>query len=98
MSQIRQRYALGDAPMQQRVDSRHLALVERPGIGLSPELMRKPRDKEHQFSRFVARLRGAVTEIHPGGTQRPRASLYGGTDALGPAIVGGANAFDSCVG
>jgi hypothetical protein len=54
-----------------------------------------------------------MTEIHPSSAQRPRTSLNGGTDALGPAIAGrvnfggtkfrrmnfgGADGFDSCVG
>ena len=70
--------------------------------------MSKARDKEHQFSRFVARVRGAVTEIHPSSAQRPGASLDGGTDALDSAnsigadcsgvLFGGADGFDSGMG
>jgi hypothetical protein len=56
---------------------------------MRPEFMSKPRDEEHQFSRFVARVRGAVAEIHPGCAQRPGASLDGGADALSGANFSG---------
>lgn len=47
--------------------------------------MRKPSDKEHQFGGFIARSGGAVTEIHPSCTQRPRTSLNRGADVFGHA-------------
>ena len=55
--------------------------------------MSKPCDEEHQFSGFVAGVRGAVTKIHPSRAQRPGASLDGGADALG-----GADGFDGGMG
>ena len=51
--------------------------------------MSKPRDKEYQFSRLVARVRGAVTEMHPGCAQGSGASLDGGADALSGANFSG---------
>jgi hypothetical protein len=77
--------------MQQFIDARHLNLRERPGVRACPELMSKTRDKEHQLSRFVARVRGAVTEIHPSCAQRPRAPLNGGANALDGANFCGAD-------
>ena len=111
MSEIWQRKALGDAPLQQRLDMRRPASRERQAIGIRAEFVREPGDKEHQFSRFVARIGGAVTEIHARRTQRPRTSLNRGADAFGRANAfvrasafararrfERADAFDSSVG
>ena len=55
--------------------------------------MRKPRDKEHQFRGFIARIGGAMTETHPRGTQRARGVQNGCANACR-----GADGFDRCVG
>ena len=67
--------------------------------------MREPGDKEHHFSRFVARIRSAVTETYPRRTQSSCTAFNGGADAcrraqvFGRAVyVGRADGFDGCVG
>jgi hypothetical protein len=50
-------------------------------------------DKKYQFSRFVTRIAGAVTEMNTRCAQGSRATLNRGTDALGCA-----NGFGGCVG
>jgi phosphohistidine phosphatase SixA len=61
--------------------------------------MREPRDKEHQFGRFVARIGGAMTEIHSSGAQRACATLNGRADAFGRANSPGCtNGLRGCVG
>ena len=99
MSEVWQRHPLDDAPLKQRIDSRRLTRGKRPGIGFRSQLMREPGDKEHHFSRFVARIRGAVTEIYPRRTQRPCTAFNGGADAFRRAQVScRADGLDGCVG
>jgi hypothetical protein len=82
MGQIRQRDALRDASMQKLVDTRHLARPQFQGVGAGASRVRESGDKEYQLSRFVARIAGAVTEMHASGTQRARAAQNGRADAL----------------
>jgi hypothetical protein len=90
MRQIGQWNALRDAPMQQLVDPGYLARPKFQGVGTGAQVVRESGDKEYQLSRFVARIAGAMAEIHARGTQRPRAPQNGRADAL--------NGFRGCVG
>ena len=82
-----QRDALRDAPMQQLVYTRHLARPQFQGIGTGASGVCESGDKENQLGRFVARIAGAMTEMHACGSQRARAAQNGRADAL-----------DGCVG
>lgn len=73
--------------MQQFIDTCDLARPEFQGVGAGASRMRESGDKEHQLSRFVARIAGAVTEIHARGTQGARTAQNGRADTL-----------DGCVG
>ena len=65
------------------VDTRHLARREFQGVGAGAEGVRQSGDKEYQLSRLVARVAGAMTEMHACGTQRARAAQNSRADALG---------------
>ncbi len=83
MREIGQRHALRDAPLQQ------LHRCAPPGAAassrrrrLAPQGVREPGDKEHQFSRFVARdCRCRDRNGHRARAQRPRAAHNRRADA-----------------
>ena len=93
MGKIGQRQPLADAPLEQRVDARHPARREYVAIDAGAPIMRETGNEEHQLRGFVARLRGAMTEMDPRGAQRLGATFNGG--ANGFAVADG---FDGCVG
>ncbi len=89
MRKVGKRHALGDAPLQQRVDARDLARRQLQRIGARAQGVRESGDEEHQLGRFVARAGGAMTEMDARSTQRPRAAQNGRADAFGRSDLGG---------
>ena len=65
MREIGERHALGDAPLAAAASMRAARRArQRLGVGAGAQRVREPRRKEHQFGRLVARIVGAVTEVH----------------------------------
>ena len=56
--------------------------------------MREARGKKHDFSSLVARVIGAVSEMHARRFQRPRNAA----DGLADGLAVGADGFNGCVG
>ena len=72
----------GDAPPQQLVDPRHVTRPQLYGIRTRSKFVSKPCGEEHDFSRLVARIVGAVAEMHARRFERPRDADDGGADGL----------------
>ena len=77
MRQIGERQALLDPAAQDEVDARPAARGQPPAIGGGPLGVIDLRHEEHQLRGLVARIVGAVAEMHPGAPQRARAPLDG---------------------
>ena len=108
MREVGERYAKRNAPLQQFVDPRLLAARQALGVRAGAQAVGKTGNKKHQFGSFVARVIGAVSEMHARGFQRARNSADGGANGLegrtgersGSAgrLMGGADGFGGCVG
>ena len=89
-----------DAPLEQRLDARRPARRQPLGVGARTQFMSEARGEKHQFGRLVARIVGAVAEMHARAAQRPRAAIDG--LAHGFARDGrtrrGCAGFSGCVG
>jgi hypothetical protein len=86
MREIGQRYAFGDAPSEQRIDPCGLARGELFGIGARTQVVVEAGDEEHQFGGLVARIVGAVTEMHARRLERPRNTVDGGAHGVGGCV------------
>jgi hypothetical protein len=75
MRQIRQRQAIGDAPLEKPVDARDPPRRQPLGLGVRTQLMLEAGGEEHQFRGLVAGVVGAVAEVHARPLQRTRAAV-----------------------
>ena len=94
MREIWQRYAFGDTPLEQIIDPRRPARVQLFRIGAGAPIVLEAGGKEHQFGGLIARIVGAVTEMHARRFERPRNAIDGGAHGF----TGGSDGFSGCVG
>ena len=77
MGEVGERDALLDPALEQGIDPRPSARRQGLGIRARTQVVRKPCGKEHEFRSLVARIVGAMAEVHPRAAQLARAALDG---------------------
>ena len=80
--EVRKRYAFGHATLQQFVDPPAVAQRQRPQVRARAGLVGDTGGEEHQLRRFIARVVGAVPEVHAGPSEHARAACDGRADGF----------------
>ena len=94
------RDAFRDAPLEERVDERDPARRQRLGIRTRTQFMVEAGGEKHEFRRLVARIVGAMAEMHARAAQDARTTIEGlahrfPRNGRSPCCCAG---FSGCVG